>query len=777
MAPDGCGECTPDCEGLDGPKVCGDDGCGGTCGECDGTDVCQEDGTCAPCVPACDGKACGDDGCGGSCGECGPDEICSPAFACVVSGPTCEGYCGLAQSADGSCYCDSSCFGYGDCCDDICVFCEADFPDAAPDGCGECVPSCEGLDGPKACGDDGCGGSCGECAAGWSCDAEGACYDPSLIQGNACASAFVVDVVPYYAEGDTSDATGEFHFTEGQCPGESSGWGAASADHVYVFAPTMDGIYTITLDATFDSLLYVATDCGAVGASCVGAEDDGGSSTAEILALDAVAGTTYYIIADGYSNTTDMSGPYVLTIDEPCVPGCGLKVCGDDGCGGSCGECGTDELCDADGACVLATSVPGNTCALPIEVDALPFVAEGDTGAATGDLSFGYDTCPGEMSAMGGGSHDHVYLFTPVADGVYTIELASSFDSVVYVVTDCAAVDTSCAGAADNAVAGGTETLEIALVGGTPYFVIVDGYSETSNYTGPYTLTIAPPCVPACGVKVCGDDGCGGSCGECPAGDVCQEDGTCAPCVPDCDGKSCGDDGCGGECGECGLDEVCSPASICVVEGPTCEGYCGLTISADGSCFCDADCFGYGDCCEDICDVCTDVFPDDCGTTPTDSVDLGGWAILQTESAKTFTIPEATLVAPGAFLIVARDAERAAFETFWGVTLGGTVAYLNAGNSFPSINGDETYALTDPLGVTVDGPTIPMTSGDNYQRLVEGAAGDLASWAVADSVPGNATPGASTLVPAGTLITEFSDATGTGNYVYEFIEVQVGLAE
>jgi len=36
-----------------------------------------------------------------------------------------------------------------------------------------------------------------------------------------------------------------------------------------------------------------------------------------------------------------------------CVPVCAGRECGDDGCGGSCGSCGLDELCEA-GGCVAA---------------------------------------------------------------------------------------------------------------------------------------------------------------------------------------------------------------------------------------------------------------------------------------------------------------------------------------------------------------------------------------------------------------------------------------
>jgi len=43
------------------------------------------------------------------------------------------------------------------------------------------------------------------------------------------------------------------------------------------------------------------------------------------------------------------------------------------------------------------------------------------------------------------------------------------------------------------------------------------------------------PCVPVCGGKVCGPDGCGGSCGECAAGEACEEGEcvvqVCAPTV------------------------------------------------------------------------------------------------------------------------------------------------------------------------------------------------------------------------------------------------------
>jgi prepilin-type N-terminal cleavage/methylation domain-containing protein len=71
-------------------------------------------------------------------------------------------------------------------------------------------------------------------------------------------------------------------------------------------------------------------------------------------------------------------------------------------------------------------------------------------------------------------------------------------------------------------------------------------------------------CTPVCTGKECGNDGCGGSCGTCTAGNRC-ESGSCEPiCVPSCNLKVCGPDGCGGICGTCRRSETCSSTGSCV---------------------------------------------------------------------------------------------------------------------------------------------------------------------------------------------------------------------
>ncbi len=159
------------------------------------------------------------------------------------------------------------------------------------------------------------------------------------------------------------------------------------------------------------------------------------------------------------------------------------------------------------------------------------------------------------------------------------------------------------------------------------------------------------------------------------------------------------------------------------------------------------------------------------GSTTTDAsadeVDLSGYQVVQTSSSRTFTIPDGTLVAPGTVIVIGRDASRGAFEQHWGA-LPGDVVYLDAEDGFPAVNGEETYTLRDPGGSAVDGPTPPLQSGDVLHRT--DLSGGL-SWTL--MAEGNADPGLGLMEGAsGVYLTEASDATGTGNFIYEYVELQ-----
>jgi len=154
-------------------------------------------------------------------------------------------------------------------------------------------------------------------------------------------------------------------------------------------------------------------------------------------------------------------------------------------------------------------------------------------------------------------------------------------------------------------------------------------------------------------------------------------------------------------------------------------------------------------------------------------VDVSGWTLTQANATLTYTIPAGTVIPSKGYLIVARNATKSAFQTFWARTLASNVIYINSADTMPQINGSETYTLRNAAGTTIEGTTVGMdtSAGYDFQRANCGAIGTLSSWT--HVAAGSATPGSGGLTGCakGAFINEFSDAIGTGNYVYEFIEI------
>jgi hypothetical protein len=169
----------------------------------------------------------------------------------------------------------------------------------------------------------------------------------------------------------------------------------------------------------------------------------------------------------------------------------------------------------------------------------------------------------------------------------------------------------------------------------------------------------AESCTPQCASRVCGGNGCGGSCGSCPAGQFCDANGQCRGCpagqrfcggacvsgnqccpgetrscytgpagtlgkgicaagtercldngqwggclgqvLPTCDGRACGPDRCGGSCGTCPSGLHChsdGQCSSCPDGQKLCRGACILKTQ----CCTGLDC-GTGTCQNGLC-VC-----------------------------------------------------------------------------------------------------------------------------------------------------------------------------
>jgi hypothetical protein len=320
--------CTPDCT----EKTCGDDGCGNSCGECGNGETCTDDGDCTPasCVPDCAGRICGDDGCGGSCGECADAETCTDDGDCAptVCLPDCAGRICGDDGCGGSC---GECADAETCTDDgACEGCTADCTDkfCGDDGCGgscgeclganerctpagmcECLADCTG----KECGDDGCGGSCGDCQVFEACDPAGLC-----------------EVVSEYlcTDGLDDDGDGDIDCADADC----------NAD------PACEDC-TDAIDNDGDLLI----DCD--DSDCFG----------RVGVCDVELNCT-----DGEDNDLDMVGDCMDTdcaLDIACcIPDCAGKICGDDGCGGSCGDCLATETCSPDGAMCVPNCTDDAQC-------------------------------------------------------------------------------------------------------------------------------------------------------------------------------------------------------------------------------------------------------------------------------------------------------------------------------------------------------------------------------------------------------------------------------
>ncbi len=375
---------------------------------------------------------------------------------------------------------------------------------------------------------------------------------------------------------------------------QSLSWRASQGPTLFG-PPALHNLIVACDDGTFCNgveRLTVGGLCVSSGPPC----DDGEDCTADVCEEDGQL----------CSHTL---GANCAQCSTTCVPDCAGKVCGDDGCGLSCGTCtGIGEACaSVTGQCVADDS-PG-TCGAPFDLVPLPtpldglFIVTDDSSDGTSQV---VPTCNNTSTAV-----EHVYSFVVTAT-VGMDARPSGYDTVLHLrkedpltLTSECSDDTPAAtvGCSDDASPPGDYGSRIAmqLDPGT-YYLIVDGFDYTQF--GPYELSVKfnpGGCVPQCDGLYCGgDDTCGSDCGTCDAGFTCNAMFRCEEtnCTADCAGKECGDDGCGGSCGDCTAPDLCVPATgtceafaACDPDAPTCSGcaadeFCGVDCAchaADGA--------------------------------------------------------------------------------------------------------------------------------------------------------------------------------------------------
>ncbi|RJO69017.1 MAG: M6 family metalloprotease domain-containing protein [Myxococcales bacterium] len=595
---DGDGECAPNCDG----KQCGPDGCGGSCGGCANGEACDENGQCV--CEMMDGVTGWKNPDNGHCywwfgWEPAATWLNSEAF-CVNHGAhlvsfVSEGEMWTILDHFGL---ESACFYIG-CTDqdqegtfiwtsgesfdynawwgpepnngqgwfeeDWCNYssCNTGVPGTwndCDDTCGEvggnqglgyicesfsqgCILSCSN----KECGDDGCGGSCGECNDSLVCDGNGQCVeggeqcDPCVEGETPCADGYLCIIYTDLPDEPFCVALCD----QGQeCPTDSycyEGW---------VCIPN------ITSGSCQGQDLYMDDACGHEAFSMRTCDD---SNTCTTDACDAEnIDCLFDPVEDGPSCDTGF-GPDSGVCQGgacQCIPDCTGRECGSDRCGLiSCGQCDEGEAC-SQGQCREEM-----------------FCVNGDLGsvlglaAATGaTVGMGDDTWP---PCLGGGTaEDAAYAWRAPFAGVFTFDtFGSGYDTSLYVLEhDCGGQALAC-----NDDYGNTQSqVTVQLEENQAVVVVVDGFSSS---VGDYVLNISG-CASDCDGKECGDDGCGGSCGDCQAlyggNYYCDGNGQCV-CDAQCDGRECGDDNCGGSCGECAPGGACLNG-VCFDPPQGCDG-------------------------------------------------------------------------------------------------------------------------------------------------------------------------------------------------------------
>lgn len=379
---------------------------------------------------------------------------------------------------------------------DACLACDLDSEPLDVDG-DLCVAACEG----RVCGSDGCGGTCGECLLGQDCSEDGTCTNrpapceaPKLLN---CGDSVAGDTLLHGGMDFESYVGCSAVLASG--PEEVYGLTVQQESHVTV---------VMTPEAADLDLFHLDGACDAF--HCADYSD---GTSAETLTFDLLPEDTAYLVVDGFHLA---AGAYTLTVEcvDPCHPQCDGRQCGDDQCGGLCGTCALGYQCGVEGTCDLIPQV----CGEPSELHCSQTLSE-TTAGASAQVSFYLDCVTWPEHGP-----EKAYRFVPEVSGVVHVLLTpeDGLDLDLFLLNE------TCDGGACVAASADfyEEELYFQAEAGAVFYLVVDGFLDSS---GPFDLLVecGGDCLPDCSGKTCGDDGCGGSCGGCPPGQLCSASGAC----------------------------------------------------------------------------------------------------------------------------------------------------------------------------------------------------------------------------------------------------------
>lgn len=152
----------------------------------------------------------------------------------------------------------------------------------------------------------------------------------------------------------------------------------------------------------------------------------------------------------------------------------------------------------------------------------------------------------------------------------------------------------------------------------------------------------------------------------------------------------------------------------------------------------------------------------------TEDINISGYKLRQFNALFNFVFPD-TILHEGDFIVIGRDCSKDSFETFWNTAFGDNVLYFNSNDAIPKINGDEIFALFDSTGMLIDSTyaSQPSDGGVSMQR----DSSNVNTWNSYPSSSANPASFSGGNHGSGLLITEFADTLGTGNFIFEFVEI------
>ena len=358
--------------------------------------------------------------------------------------------------------------------------CLAD-PVTGADSSGTCNPLGTAYEGLEEC-YFGCDATTGLCnpPANDSCDA------PQVVTSGVTVSGRIDDYANDHNVDSTSDA----------CRSVSSNGG----DAIYAIDVQAGDIVTATVDATFDSVIWVADSCDTMNSELVGCQGVSDSGNPEQVTFVADTAGTYLVSVAAWSSAG--SGTYDLTVDVQtpnCTPGqpttcnaagTGIEYCDSLGLLQSF-DCGGNGVC-SNGAC---EEPQGDIC-----VDALPLTVTNGVATATGSTSSFtnvHSVGPGCTSTPSTNGADAVYSIELQAGDIVNASVDATFDSVLWASSGCTASSEALPGCLDSSDSGNPEEIFFAAPAAGTYYISVAAWSSTGS--GTYDLTVnvgSPDCTP-----------------------------------------------------------------------------------------------------------------------------------------------------------------------------------------------------------------------------------------------------------------------------------------